>query len=127
MIRVALFGIAGVLMALQLKALKPDYSVYLCLGVSLLIFSFVAEKLTVILDGLQAVQRCLSLNAGYIRILMKIIGITYIAEFASDLCKDAGYQTIAGQIQIFGKMSVLAVSVPILTALLDTIQTFLGG
>ena len=127
MIRVALFGVAGVLMALQLKALKPDYSVYLCLGVSLLIFSFVAEKLTVILDGLQAVQRCLPLNAGYIRILMKIIGITYIAEFASDLCKDAGYQTIAGQIQIFGKMSVLAVSVPILTALLDTIQTFLGG
>ena len=44
MIRVALFGIAGVLMALQLKALKPDYSVYLCLGVSLLIFSFVAEN-----------------------------------------------------------------------------------
>ena len=127
MVRVALFGIAGVLMALQLKALKPDYSVYLCLGVSLVIFSFVADKLTVILDGLSAVQRCLPLNAGYIRILMKIIGITYIAEFASDLCKDAGYQTIAGQIQIFGKMSVLAVSIPILTALLDTIQTFLGG
>lgn len=127
MVRVAMLGIAGILTALQLKALKPDYSVYLCLGVSLLIFSFAAEKLTVILDGLQAVQRCLPLNTGYIRILMKIIGITYIAEFASDLCKDAGYQTIAGQIQIFGKMSVLAVSIPILTALLDTIQTFLGG
>ena len=122
MIRVALFGIAGVLMALQLKALKPDYSVYLCLGVSLLIFSFVAEKLTVILEGLQAVQRCLPLNAGYIRILMKIIGITYIAEFASDLCKDAGYQTIAGQ-RVTG---VQTCALPI-SALLDTIQTFLGG
>ena len=114
-------------MALQLKALKPDYSVYLCLGVSLLIFSFVAEKLSVIMDGLWAVQECLPLKEGYIQILMKIIGITYIAEFASDLCKDAGYQTVAGQIQIFGKLSVLAVSIPVLTALLDTIQTFLGG
>ena len=72
-------------------------------------------------------QDCLPLNAGYLRILMKIIGITYIAEFASDLCKDAGCQTIAGQIQLFGKLSVLAVSIPVLTALLDTIQTFLGG
>ena len=52
---------------------------------------------------------------------------TYIAEFASDLCRDAGYQGVAGQIQIFGKISVLAVSVPVLTALLDVIQTFLGG
>ena len=59
MIRVALIGIVGVLMALQLKALKPDYSVWLCLGVSLLIFSFVAEKLSVILEGLEAVQNCL--------------------------------------------------------------------
>ena len=127
MVRVAFLGITGILMALQLKALKPDYSVYLCLGISLLIFSFVAEKLSVIMDGLQAVQDCLPLNAGYLQILMKIVGITYIAEFASDLCKDAGYQTIAGQIQIFGKLSVLAVSIPVLTALLDTIQTFLGG
>ena len=95
MIRVALIGIVGVLMALQLKALKPDYSVWLCLGVSLLIFSFVAEKLSVILEGLEAVQNCLPLKAGYIQTLMKIIGITYIAEFAADLCKDAGYQTVA--------------------------------
>lgn len=127
MVRVALFGIAGVLMALQLKSLKSEFSVYLCLGVSLLLFSFAAEKLSVILEGLKAVQNCLPLNTGYIRILMKIIGITYIAEFASDLCKDAGYQTIAGQIQVFGKLSVLAVSIPVLTALLDTIQSFLGG
>lgn len=127
MVRIAMIGIAGILMALQLKSLKSEYSVYLCLGVSLLIFTYVAEKLQVIIDGLEAIQNCLPLNVGYIKTLMKIIGITYIAEFASDLCKDAGYQTIAGQIQIFGKLSVLAVSIPILTALLDTIRTFLGG
>ena len=66
-------------------------------------------------------------GVGYIQTLLKIIGITYIAEFASDLCKDAGYQTVAGQIQIFGKLSVLTISIPILSALLQTIQTFLGG
>lgn len=127
MVRIAFLGIAGILMALQLKALKPDYSVYLCLGVSLLIFSFVAEKLSAIVDGIRILQTYLPLKAGYIQILMKIMGITYIAELASDLCKDAGYQTVAGQIQIFGKLSILAVSIPVLTALLDTIQTFLGG
>lgn len=127
MVRIAMIGIAGILMALQLKALKPEYAIYLCLGVSLLIFLGVTEQLQVILAGLKAIQDCLPLNAGYVQTLVKIVGITYIAEFASDLCKDAGYQTIAGQIQIFGKLSVLAVSIPILTALLDTIQTFLGG
>ncbi len=127
MVRVAMLGIAGVLLALQLKSLKSEYSIYLCLGISVLIFWYMTEQLGTVLQGLQAIQESLPLNAGYIRILIKIIGITYIAEFASDLCRDAGYQGVAGQIQIFGKISVLAVSVPVLTALLDVIQTFLGG
>lgn len=127
MTQVAMIGIAGILLALQLKSLKSEYSLYLCIGISLLIFGFAAEKLQIILEGMEAIQNCLPLRADYIQTLMKIIGITYIAEFASDLCKDAGYQTIAGQIQIFGKLSVLAVSIPILAALLDTIQAFLGG
>jgi stage III sporulation protein AD len=127
MIQTAILAIVGVLLALQLKAQKPEYAIYLCLGISLLIFLKVTEQLQVILDGIRSIQDRLPLNSGYLQTLLKIVGITYIAEFASDLCKDAGYQTIAGQIQIFGKLSVLMVSIPILTALLDTIQTFLGG
>lgn len=127
MIKIAMIGIAGMLLALQLKALKPEYSVFVCLGVSLLIFLSVTDQLAEILVGIQMVQEALPIHVGYIQTLMKIIGVTYIAEFASDLCKDAGYQTIAGQIQVFGKLTILAVSIPIFTALLDTIQTFLGG
>ncbi|MCC8140222.1 MAG: stage III sporulation protein AD [Lachnospiraceae bacterium] len=125
MIRVAVLGVVGVLLAQQLKTLKSELAIYLCLGVSLLIFLNLTGQLTLIRDTLLAIQTSLPLNVGYLQTLMKIIGITYIAEFASDLCKDAGYQTIAGQIQMFGKLTVLAVSMPILSALLDTIQSFL--
>ena len=55
-----------------------------------------------------------------------MIGITYVAEFSSGICKDAGYQTIAVQIEIFGKLMILVLSMPILTALLDTIREFLS-
>lgn len=127
MVHIAMLGIAGVLLALQLKAAGSEYAVFLCLGISILIFAAAADRLTVIMEAIRTIQENLPLNAGYIETLMKIVGITYIAEFASDLCKDAGYQAVAGQIQIFGKLSVLAVSIPILTALLDTIRTFFGG
>ncbi|MCD8249985.1 MAG: stage III sporulation protein AD [Lachnospiraceae bacterium] len=125
MVQVAVLGVVGVLLAQQLKALKSEFSIYLCLGVSLLIFLNLTGQLSLIMDTLTEIQKSLPLNIGYLQTLMKIIGITYIAEFASDLCKDAGYQTIAGQIQMSGKLTVLAVSMPILSALLDTIQSFL--
>ena len=51
-----------------------------------------------------------------------MVGITYIAEFASGICKDAGYQTIAGQIETFVKLTILALGMPVLTALLETVK-----
>ena len=48
------------------------------------------------------------------------------AEFAAGICKDAGYGAVGTQIEIFGKLSVLAVSMPILLALIETLQVFLS-
>ena len=56
---------------------------------------------------------------------MKMVGITYVAEFTSGICKDAGFGALGGQIEIFGKLSILAISTPILLALLETLQVFL--
>lgn len=126
MVKIAMMSVVGILLALQLKSVKPEYSVYLCLGVSLLICLRVTEQLQILLEGISVIQTYLPLNTAYFRILVKIVGITYLAEFAADVCKDAGYQTIAGQVQIFGKLSVLSVSLPVLKALLETIQSFLS-
>ncbi len=62
----------------------------------------------------------------YFRILLKVIGITYICEFCSGICKDAGYSSIAGQIETFGKLSVLAAGMPILLAIIGSIQEIAG-
>lgn len=72
------------------------------------------------------VQSYIKINSVYISALMKMIGITYIAEFASGICKDAGYGSLGSQIEIFGKLSILAVSMPILLALMETVQGFLS-
>ena len=127
MFQVALIGIAGVLLALQIRSVKPEMAIYLGLATSLLILLLAVNKLAAVLEGIRTVQGYLSIHGAYIEALLKIIGITYVAEFASDICKDAGYSTLAGQIGIFSKLSILAVSMPVLTALLETIHGFLGS
>ena len=124
---IGILGIAGALLAVELKGLKGEYGIYLVAAVGLVIFFYGITKLKTVIETVRQVQSYIRLNRMYLEVLLKVIGITYIAEFSSDLCKDAGYQTIAGQIQIFGKLSVLAVSMPVLLALLDVIQNFLGA
>ena len=63
-------------------------------------------------------------EGGYLATLMKVIGITYICEFASGICKDAGYGSVAGQIEILGKLSVIFAGLPILFAVMEQIRNF---
>ena len=67
----------------------------------------------------------LTVKEAYLKILLKIVGIAYIADFAASICRDAGYSAVAGQIELTGKISVLTVSTPIVLALLNTISEYL--
>jgi len=64
-------------------------------------------------------------DSAYLGTLLKMIGITYVAEFASGICRDAGYGALGNQIQILGKLSVLGVSMPVFLALFETLERFM--
>lgn len=125
-IRISVIGIAGIAMAMMVKEIRPEYAIYLSLTAGVLILFFAVGKLSFLVGSIQKIQEYIPIESAYITILMKMIGITYIGQFASGICKDAGYSAVAGQIELFGKLSVLAVSMPVVTALLETIYEFLG-
>lgn len=125
-VQVGLVGIAGALLAVQFKSDKSEYSIYIAVGVSILLFLGILGQFSVFLDAVHEIGEYMNLDASYIRTLVKMIGITYTSEFASSICKDAGYQTIAVQIEIFGKLVILLLSVPIILTVLETIGEFLS-
>ncbi|MCI9176455.1 MAG: stage III sporulation protein AD [Lachnospiraceae bacterium] len=125
-LKIAVLGIAGMLLGILLKEQKKEYELFVMLGVSLCIFYFIMSKLELVLSVINRMQDYVRLDTGYIAILIKMIGITYVAEFSSNLCKDAGYQAVAGQIEMFGKLSILVISMPVLLVLLETIGEFLS-
>ena len=55
----------------------------------------------------------------YIALLLKMIGVTYLSEFSSSICRDAGYSAVAGQIELVGKLSILTIGMPIVLALFE--------
>ena len=125
-IQVAILGVAGILFAVYLKQEKGEVAIYLCVVVSLLIFFGILDSLGVLVDTIRDIGTYIQIDVSYIGTLIKMLGITYLAEFSSGLCKDAGYQAIAVQIELFGKVTILVLSLPVLLALLRTIQEFLS-
>lgn len=125
LIKVGFLGIAGVLLAVQFRGNKPEYATYIGLAVSILIFCFSMRQVETITAQLGRIRTYLNGADAYLAILLKVIGITYVCEFSSDICRDAGYQAVAGQIEVLGKLTVMFAGLPILFAVIEQIQSFL--
>ena len=124
-IQAAVLGITAVALAVQLKPLRQEYSVYLILAAGLVIGFLSISRLELILDTVRAIGSQIRVKNIYLGTLLKMVGITYIAEFASGICRDAGFSALGTQVEMFGKLSILAVSMPVFGALLETVQSFL--
>ena len=125
-VRIVMLGMTGVLLGLFLKGTKPEYSIYISLAAGILIFFYMTEKLSYLFSSVLKIQEYLPLDTEYLTTLLKIIGITYIGQFSSGICKDAGYGAIGGQIEIFTKLYIMVLSMPVLLALMEAIHSVLS-
>ena len=125
-IKVCAIGILGILTAIQFKAVKPEYATYISVALGLIIFGFVVQQLRTILSSLAWIKELFGGTSGYLGILMKVIGITYLCEFSAGICKDAGYGAVSEQIEVLGKLSVMFSGLPILLAVVEQIQSYMG-
>ncbi len=120
-LRVAALALSGVLLALMLKQTKPEYSVFLSMAVCICIFLYLLSRLQAVMGYLSQLEVQADIDGVYLDTILKMLGITYITQFASDICKDAGYSAVASQIELFARVSVLFLSFPVLLALVEMI------
>ena len=123
MFKVAIIGVMAVFLALPLKKEKPEFSMLIILCSCLMILGLALSRLGEIISFIRKVSGYLGGSSLYIDVLLKIIGITYVAEFSSNICRDAGYGAAGNQIEFFGRLMILAVSMPILMTLIETITS----
>ncbi len=121
-VKISMLGIVGVLIAIQFKIQKPEYSIYIGMGIALLIFWYALQAVATVLERLQGLEQYLGSAKTYLKLLLKVVGISYLCEFSASICKDAGFSTVAEQIEVLGKLSVLLAGLPVLFAVVEQLQ-----
>ncbi|MDO4304430.1 MAG: SpoIIIAC/SpoIIIAD family protein [Bacillota bacterium] len=125
-IKIGILGVAGVMLALQFKSNRPEYGLYLGAVLCLIIFFFSLSGLNLLMVKIRDLEKYINGSESYLGFLFKAVGITYVCEFCASICKDAGYGAVAGQIEIFGKLSVLLMGMPVLVAVVENINAVAG-
>ena len=124
-IKIIGIGLVALVIIIILKQYKPEYAIYVSIIAGILILFFAIEKLTGIIELLQSISNKTYINQQFLGILLKITGIAFLAEFAVSVCKDAGEGAIASKIEIGSKIIIIAMSIPIISSLLEIILKIL--
>ncbi|WP_274855754.1 stage III sporulation protein AD [Bacillus methanolicus] len=120
-IKIAGIALIATFLALIVKEQKPNFAFLLIVFVGCTIFLFLVDKINEIIHMIEKIAVNANVNLIYVETILKIIGIAYIAEFAAQITKDAGQGAIASKIELAGKILILAMAIPILTVLIETI------
>ena len=113
-INLCLIAIIGTITGVLLKNYKQEYSILVIVSLSLIFFNVMLNVFSEIQEQFGVIISELEQNKSFYKILFKILGITYVCEFSAGICKDAGYSSVASQIEIMGKMLVFLSGVPML-------------
>lgn len=123
--KIIVLGILICVVIIIVKQIKPEFAVLVLIAGSIIMLCYLFNYFTNILGVFDKIISKTGINAELFSIILKIVGIGYLIEFAANICADSGNPAIADKIVLGGKLIILTVSMPIITNLLDIIVELL--
>ena len=124
--KIVALSIVSVLLITILKSVKKDdFALVITIITAVILFTLVLVKLESITSILESLVQKSGINKEYLTLLLKVTGISYVIELATNICKDAGNSAIASKVEMLGKISIVILTIPILTSVISTVLNIL--
>ena len=124
---IKIIGIAfiAIIVIVILKQYRPEFAIYASILAGVLILALISNTLSGIIEMIKSIYNKTNINSNFLSILIKITGIAILTEFAVSICKDAGESAVASKVDIGGKIIIISLSIPIISALVDIVVKIL--
>ncbi|MGI6485771.1 MAG: stage III sporulation protein AD [Thermoanaerobacterales bacterium] len=124
-VQVVGLSLVTTILVVLLREDKPEIALQMSIVVGVIIFMLLLDKILSVVNILRQLSSRANIDMIYMSTILKIIGVSYIAEFGAQICRDAGSSAIASKIEFAAKIIIMILSLPILLAVLDLILKIL--
>ena len=125
MIKVVGIVLTALIINIVLKNYSKEFTFLINIVCTIIIFTLISKDLKGIVDRLTSISNEISVLLPYIKIMLKILGISMIAQLLSDLCRDNGENTLANQTELSAKIIILVTALPLFTTIMDIMKGML--
>ena len=106
---------------LVLKPTRPEIAALVSIAGGVIVLLMFVQSLSGVIENINSIVTRTGLRNDLFAMLLRIIGIGYITEFAAGICKDAGNESMATKVLLAGKVVILVLALPIINNLIDVI------
>lgn len=126
-VSISALAIVSAILAITLRRHNQELSILISIGAAVIILLSVLEYVLSSIDEVTTILTDAGISAEYIVILLKVMGICFLTEFTCDCTKEAGLDSLSGNIALVGKILVLVTALPMFTQVLSVVTTLTGG
>ncbi|MCF0149412.1 MAG: stage III sporulation protein AD [Clostridium sp.] len=124
-LKIVSFALVALFIFLLFKDKRSDIAVLVSLLAGVILFVSILTSITDIIGFIKDISSRANIDIVYIGVVLKILAISYLATFCSEICKDAGAASIASKVEFSAKILILTLAIPILMAVLQSILQIL--
>lgn len=117
--------LVSAVVVLFIKDYRPEYAIIISAASGALVLLTLLDSLLPMINSLFQRLNAAGLASGF-TVLFKVIGITYLTDFAGDLCRDFGQTSLAGKVELAGRISIVALSLPLVDTILEITEKLIG-
>ncbi|WKL02814.1 stage III sporulation protein AD [Paenibacillus amylolyticus] len=121
-IQVVGLALIATVLILVIKEQKPMFAFLIAAATGIVIFMLLIGKIGAVIEVLEGLAENSGMESIYLKTVLKIIGIAYIAEFGAQIVRDAGQESIASKIELAGKVLILVLAIPIISIIIETVM-----
>ncbi len=120
--KIAAIGIITALCVSVLREQKSEIAVILGIVGGCVILIEILDYFFDVVETLKSFSQKAGISSEILSPLLKIVGIGYVADFSAGVVEDMGQKSLADKIIFAGKLIILALSLPIINLLFETVS-----
>ena len=124
-LKICAIALASVILISIIRIYKPELTVEAVLAASLILLIYIVGSIYYSFESLNELYQNISAGKSYFPVIVKCLGIAYLTEFTAALCDDAGEKSIAGKVELAGKIAIFFTAIPVFQSLMNLLNSLI--
>lgn len=123
---ICVLAVVTVIIIVTLRPKNNEIAIMLGVCCAVIILLNILSQVSSIIGTINNIVAAADISINYVVILLKVVGICLLTEFAVNTCKDAGSQSLAGNVSLAGKIMVTITALPLYGDILNTVLSLMS-